>query len=766
MKFKYIRNKLIELRSEVEVDNEIGQFDINKIVEDVYMHILNNVYGWDLKNANLLKENFPAIDLIDEENTIVIQVTSRTSTTKLKNTVEKFENLDDKYSTYDLKMFYIKEKPKFSKSILKEFENVELLGIKDILQEVQANVDVCNKLYETLQKMFDDESKSKQEKYLKKQISNKTLEELLEKYLSTLHKKCYSLNSIMFPRQDVPLERIYEPLILKSITRYEEKKEDYSKYIDMLIHDKLDKNMRLIDTAGMGKSTVSKYLVLRVLQNKLHSKIPIFVELRKIEKNETLLEYIVKEMNPHGRKTFTVEMFIMLMEKGKFIFFFDGFDEVSEEKSKELGEEISNLSQIYSTNLTLLTSREQPYIPSLDNQISCTFEPLKLEQIKSLLLKYDNYASIEVGKQLIAHENFETLNYELFNTPLMVNLLYYSFWHNNTIDDNIVTFYNEMFNALFKGHDLTKAGYKREKVSELTFEKFKTLFNAFSFVALFEGKASFKTEAEVLETIKNASRLSSIELECNEDFLTDLLHSVPLLTRDGLEYKFLHKTIMEFFSAEFLNYSEKSHGLFEKIKKKNLMNPFNKCFEFLYEINKSLYIEEVAKDFLVEYITFCKKPEYQKYNDIFKSVLFFNKNMGILIKDYDGYTEKDYYGYSSKFNTGIIFDKKRVTIVYNKNLQFNYLINTFFQEITSKLAPLETFRKNHIEIDYLLTKLEMNKKYSLLSEEIFELQDSKMLQSILSMIMRFNQEMIEEYIDINKCQTLLDSLDNKLDVLD
>ena len=159
-KFKYIKKKLIELRSEVEVDNELGHFDINKIVEDVYMHILNDVYGWDLKNANLLKENFPAIDLIDEENMIVIQVTSTTDTSKLRSTIEKFKNLDDEYAIYDLKMFYIKEKPKFSKSISEEFEEVELLGIKDILQEVQSNTDICDKLYETFQKMFDDDGKS------------------------------------------------------------------------------------------------------------------------------------------------------------------------------------------------------------------------------------------------------------------------------------------------------------------------------------------------------------------------------------------------------------------------------------------------------------------------------------------------------------------------------------------------------------------------------------------------------------------------------
>jgi len=165
MKFKYIKKKLIGLRSEVEVDNKIGQFDINKIVEDVYMHILNDVYGWDLKNANLLKENFPAIDLIDEKNMIVIQVTSTTDTDKLRSTIEKFKNLDDKYSIYDLKMFYITHKPNFQKASLEEFaekgiEKTDLLGIEDILHKVKANVDICDKLYKTLHKIFDDDSKN------------------------------------------------------------------------------------------------------------------------------------------------------------------------------------------------------------------------------------------------------------------------------------------------------------------------------------------------------------------------------------------------------------------------------------------------------------------------------------------------------------------------------------------------------------------------------------------------------------------------------
>ena len=598
---------------------------------------------------------------------------------------------------------------------------------------------------------------SLREKYLQNRISDKNLEELLETYLSTLHKQCHTLSTIIFPQKEIPLESIYEPLLLTSIDRYDGKEEDYSKNIDLLIHDDFTQNMLLIDTAGMGKSTVSKYLILRILQNKLHSKIPIFVELRKIDNEETLLEFIVKEMNPHNRKNFTVEMLIMLMEKGKFVFFFDGFDEVSDDKAKELGEEISSLSKIYANNLTLLTSREQSYIPTLHNQIACTFKPLVLQQIKSLLLKYDDYASIDVGKQLIAHENFKTLNYELFNTPLMVNLLYKSFGYNHTIDDNVVTFYNEMFDALYKGHDLTKAGFKRKKASKLNYEAFKTLFNAFSFVALFENKASFKNKAEVFETINKACKISSIELESKENFLIDLLNSVPLLTRDGREYKFLHKTIMEFFAAEFLNYSEKSHDLFEKIKKKELMNSFKKCFEFLYEINKSLYIEEVGKEFLVEYIAFCKKPENQKYNDAFKSVLFLYEDLKFGVTS----TTRKLLDVGLRYR--LDGEKEFIKSLPTNSFKWGYHVEKFFRNLTNIKKYGYILQPDKDEIDNLLAILETDKIYTELILKDIPLEKSNLLFHLLISHIYYDYK---SYFDISKCQALLDSIDNKLDILD
>ena len=66
---EYIREKLLFIKLKVEQDTKNGLFDINKIGEDIFMHLLNTAYGFKISNANeLFHDNFPAIDLIDKEN--------------------------------------------------------------------------------------------------------------------------------------------------------------------------------------------------------------------------------------------------------------------------------------------------------------------------------------------------------------------------------------------------------------------------------------------------------------------------------------------------------------------------------------------------------------------------------------------------------------------------------------------------------------------------------------------------------------------------
>lgn len=108
---KSISESLALLKHEVELSNTINLYDINISSEDFYCGLLNLIYGYELKNANHLEKNAPAIDLIDRKNRIAVQVTSDNRSTKIKHTIEEF-NKNKEYQSYDRLIIMILTKQK------------------------------------------------------------------------------------------------------------------------------------------------------------------------------------------------------------------------------------------------------------------------------------------------------------------------------------------------------------------------------------------------------------------------------------------------------------------------------------------------------------------------------------------------------------------------------------------------------------------------------------------------------------------------------
>lgn len=68
----------------------MGHLDINKICEDVFCGIFKELYGLEnLRNLNADDQNFPGIDLADDEARVAIQVTSDKSLDKIKDGLGK-----------------------------------------------------------------------------------------------------------------------------------------------------------------------------------------------------------------------------------------------------------------------------------------------------------------------------------------------------------------------------------------------------------------------------------------------------------------------------------------------------------------------------------------------------------------------------------------------------------------------------------------------------------------------------------------------------
>jgi hypothetical protein len=158
--FEYAKDQLIYLRSKVETDNTLGLYDINKLSESLFANILNDTFDeLILKNANtILHSNYPAIDLIDDSNKKVFQVTSTRSTDKVRSTIKKWQKGD--YKNYQLNFFYLKEKPKFRTYTQKEFANSgvqasNFYDITDVLNIVEANPKKCQQLFNTFKTHLD-----------------------------------------------------------------------------------------------------------------------------------------------------------------------------------------------------------------------------------------------------------------------------------------------------------------------------------------------------------------------------------------------------------------------------------------------------------------------------------------------------------------------------------------------------------------------------------------------------------------------------------
>ena len=85
----------------VRLSNSVNLQDVNVFLEDFFCKILNKVYDCELKNLNTCDDqNFPGVDLGDENTSLAIQITSTDGREKIVKTVGRFEahNLFDKFN--------------------------------------------------------------------------------------------------------------------------------------------------------------------------------------------------------------------------------------------------------------------------------------------------------------------------------------------------------------------------------------------------------------------------------------------------------------------------------------------------------------------------------------------------------------------------------------------------------------------------------------------------------------------------------------------
>lgn len=379
--------------------------------------------------------------------------------------------------------------------------------------------------------------------------------EHFEEYLLRTYEKYSIINTLVFKNEQRLLKDLYVPLSLVKVNHQRKVKEKVviDKYPVALV--KKYKKVLISDTAGMGKSTLTKRLFLDVVEN--GHGIPIFIELRRLSKVKPLLTEIQEQINSLT-KDFDKELLLTFLQTGGFIFFFDGYDEISVENRNDVTKDIQEFISKAGKNVFFLTSRPEQALACFGDFQEFSINPLEKKEAYKLLQKYDSQGGISKSlvKELKSgrHEMID----EFLKNPLLVSLLFAAYNHKQEVPLKKHIFYRNVYDAYFDLHDLAKDGsFIHEKNSRLDIDEFERVLRYVGYRSLQSQKIEYEKDA-LLDIIEDAKDFYS-DLKFNKsDYLKDLLKAVPLFCQDGQYYRWVHKSLQEYFAAQFIYKDSKS----------------------------------------------------------------------------------------------------------------------------------------------------------------------------------------------------------------
>ena len=451
---------------------------------------------------------------------------------------------------------------------------------------------------------FSDWCKGKYDEYLIPTAEH------FQEYLERSYNKYSIINTLVFNNSQMQLNSIYVTQSLVKENRSDNKEITKIDKVPVSLIKKY-KKILIKDTAGMGKSTIMKYMFINMIDNGLEEiGIPIYIELNRLKKDWTILQEMQRQLNSLS-KDFNNQLLLNFIQSGGFIFFLDGYDEIPNDSIIEVTSDIHDfISKAGTANYYILTSRPENGLSSFGDFQSFSINPLSKEEAYGLLEKYDRSDNKEISNKLI--EKLKSGEYsaidDYLKNPLLVSLLYAAFDYKPDIPMKKHLFYKQVYTAYFDSHDFTKGMKPHEKRSGLDIYDFGRVLKCVGYICLKSTGTKFE-EDKILKIIGKA-KLFCINLEFKElDFLNDMLSAVPLFCRDGNEYKWVHKSLMEYFAARFIadDVAEKKEDYLKDIYEDSNFSKYENMLDLYYDIDYKGFSKHIMLPFLKDFAIYYDK---------------------------------------------------------------------------------------------------------------------------------------------------------------
>lgn len=363
-------------------------------------------------------------------------------------------------------------------------------------------------------------------------------------YLQVQTEKYYYTNTFIHRSEKVKFDEIYYPVKASYkllSTTFENLSEVFDEY----------KNITLVGSAGSGKTTLIKYIFLKTLRDK--QKIPLLVELKNINEFNGDFEKLVFEKILSSNVKPNLDILKRALGSGSFLFLFDGYDEIFSNKKQEITRQMEIFVDTYSKNNYIISTRPGSGVEGFPRFFDFKVQQLTDLDVQGFVAKLVDDKERR-DRMLTIIDNTENYSYiEYLRNPLLLSMFILAFESHPEIPTKKSAFYRNVFDTLYSKHDgQSKSGFAREKLTKLQRDEFEKILNLFSYLSLIEGEYSFTEEylSDLLGKVKAHTQYNYRI----EDLIYDFQTTISILILDGFEYSFPHRSMQEYFSAQFLSF--------------------------------------------------------------------------------------------------------------------------------------------------------------------------------------------------------------------
>jgi len=355
-----------------------------------------------------------------------------------------------------------------------------------------------------------------------------TLEKTYKAYLEETLKKHTFTKSFFLRNSSVGLYEFYVPIAL----RMEKRTINDPNFSNL---SESSKRIVVLGSGGCGKSILMKHLFISCISAQF--QVPVFIELREYNNEKTTLMGLIEATLSSFSFDFDSIFIKKAIIKGHYAFIFDGFDEVSLKKRNKLIQDIQKLSKIGKGCTIIISSRPDDVFSGINEFDIYQVKNLSLTSACMLVekLPFDG----EIKKKFVdkLKQGLFEKHTSFLSNPLLLSIMLLTYGQNAEIPGKLTLFYNQAYEALFQRHDALKAGFKRERRTNLDIRDFERVFSTFCLQTYDKRQFAF-SKTQALNYISKIGRHLSLDIP-NECFLDDALKATCLLPAFGKRSKTL-----------------------------------------------------------------------------------------------------------------------------------------------------------------------------------------------------------------------------------